>query len=438
MSKERRWLAAEIDRWIADGVITPGQGEQLRARYPVSADGLPWGIILFSAIGAVVTGLGVILLIAYNWDDIPKFGKLALILGTIALAHAAGVLLRRHDDWRSATGDAVHLFGSMLFGAGIWLVAQIYNIDEHYPNGFLIWGLGALAMAWALPSISQGMLAAITLMVWGAADAGEFSMPNEWATLLIACGVGPLVWRKRSAVLLAVVLAALYVSILFNAGERGDAYTVFVSAFAFSTLLVALARLGERIHLPVRAVQVAAFFGWTGGLICAGILSFRIAAREFVRDMSHAADLEPAALAYSWGLVILALAAWAWIAAECARRRSRPMHLEEWLLPAALLFAQSLVHSGRFVEPVLVTVVFNLVVLFTGALWTVRGCRELRLAPTVAGSLIIASLVFARYFDLFESLALRGATFVGLGAAMFAEAMYFRRARTSNTKEGQP
>lgn len=44
----------------------------------------------------------------------------------------------------------------MLFGAGIWLVAQIYHIEEHYPNGFLIWGLGAMALAWALPSGGSG------------------------------------------------------------------------------------------------------------------------------------------------------------------------------------------------------------------------------------------------------------------------------------------
>ena len=41
----------------------------------------------------------------------------------------------------------------MLFGAGIWLVAQVYHIEEHFPDGFLIWGIGALALAWAMPSI---------------------------------------------------------------------------------------------------------------------------------------------------------------------------------------------------------------------------------------------------------------------------------------------
>ena len=50
--------------------------------------------------------------------------------------------------------------GTMFFGAGIWLIAQVYHIDEHYPNGFLLWGLGALAMAWALRSIPQAIVAA--------------------------------------------------------------------------------------------------------------------------------------------------------------------------------------------------------------------------------------------------------------------------------------
>ena len=42
------------------------------------------------------------------------------------------------------------MLGTLFFGAGIWLVAQIYHIDEHFPNGFLIWGLGALALAWRI------------------------------------------------------------------------------------------------------------------------------------------------------------------------------------------------------------------------------------------------------------------------------------------------
>ena len=44
---------------------------------------------------------------------------------------------------------SLHLAGTILFGAGIWLVAQIYHIDEHYPNAFFFWGFGAMTMAWA-------------------------------------------------------------------------------------------------------------------------------------------------------------------------------------------------------------------------------------------------------------------------------------------------
>ena len=102
---------------------------------------------------AVVAGLGVILLFAYNWHAIPKFGKLGLVFGALVAAHAAGLWLFQRADWRKQLGEALSLLGTMLFGAGIWLVAQMYHIDEHYPNGFLLWAAGAVALAWTMPNI---------------------------------------------------------------------------------------------------------------------------------------------------------------------------------------------------------------------------------------------------------------------------------------------
>jgi len=40
------------------------------------------------------------------------------------------------------------LLGVILFGSNIMLIAQIYHIDSHFPNGVLMWSLGALLAAW--------------------------------------------------------------------------------------------------------------------------------------------------------------------------------------------------------------------------------------------------------------------------------------------------
>ena len=72
-------------------------------------------------------GLGVILLFAYNWQDMHKFAKLGVIFGALLLAHGGGLWLRQQ---RCPDGvvEAAHLLGSMLFGADIFLIAQIYHI----------------------------------------------------------------------------------------------------------------------------------------------------------------------------------------------------------------------------------------------------------------------------------------------------------------------
>jgi len=72
---------------------------------------------------------------------------------------------------------------------------------------------------------------------------------------------------------------------------------------------------------------------------------------------------------------------------------------------------------------------FNLIVLGIAVMWMWRGCSESRLRPTVMGSLLLAAVVLARYFDLFESLAARGLAFILLGGIFMVEAMYYRKNR---------
>jgi uncharacterized membrane protein len=69
-------------------------------------------------------------------------------------------------------------------------------------------------------------------------------------------------------------------------------------------------------------------------------------------------------------------------------------------------------------------------------MWMLRGCREAQLRSTVVGSLLFGTLVLARYFDLFESLATRGLTFIVLGGILIAEAMYYRKMRREGAAEG--
>lgn len=435
MSKHSRWLFPELERWTEQKIISVEQAARIRALYAEPASKLSWGLIVFFGLGAAILGLGVILLFAYNWDEIPKFGKLALIFGGIAAAHVGGLRLRAHADWRSQLGDALSLLGTMGFGAGIWLIAQIYHIEEHFPNGFLVWALGALALAWALDSIPQGMLAAILFACWGGAETLGFAVPTEASILLTGLGVGALAWRKRSALLAAAVLAALYWLVLCNASYWDGAAGVFSNAFALSIALIAAAKLplapGDDLA-ETRFAAVLRFFGWTGFIGCAFALSFEDAARHALRwpATSHAV----APHLYRWTLFALAAVAWLAVTRRARAATGPAIPREEWLCPIALVYAQALALLGAG-DAWFVVAVFNLVCLALAAAWMVRGCREGRLRPTVVGSLLLGVVVFARYFDLFDSLAARGLAFILFGGVLFAEGFYYRKLRRADAEE---
>jgi uncharacterized membrane protein len=439
MNKHVRWLYAQLPDWVAQGAILPAQADAIRRFYPEPKAGLPWGMLIFSGIGAVVIGLGVILLLAYNWHAIPKLGKLGLIFGALLGAHASGLRLLQAPDWRRQLGEALSVLGTMLFGAGIWMVAQVYHIDEHYPNGFLLWGLGALAVAWALPSIAQGVLAAAALSTWGGTESLGFDTAAHSAPLLLAVGVGGLAWRDRSRLLLAVTLAGFYFLLLANAADAHSGLA-FPAAMNLSVLLVALGCLAERSTRFPGSASILKVLGWAGTLIVAYVLSFHEAADDVLRWHAHLVNERrwlPLAV-YGWAPFALAMAAWAWVAMSARSRRlvTNGGLTAQWLPPLTALLGQALAvglplrgEGAPVASEVAAAGIFNLVLLAVAAMWMARGCREGELRLVILGSLLLVALVAARYFDLFESLALRGLVFLIVGGVLFAEGFFYRRAR---------
>ena len=433
MSKHITWLAEQIELWVKQGIVSREQATAIRSRYPDQKAGLPWGLLVFAGLGTVIVGLGVILLFAYNWHAMPRAAKLAVVLVSIAGAHSAGVFLSRYTDWRRQLGDALCLLGTMLFGAGIWLVAQMYNIDEHYPNGFLIWCLGALAMAWAMPSIAQGMLATVLVTVWVCSEACGFKMPVTWAPLLIIAAIGSLAWRLRSRALLLVVLISLFVTMI--------AVTCIVGGMPFAlvmntaALFIAAGILAEERGWFVGSGPVWAAVGWPVFIVCMYILTFK----DVVHDIMRYADPERegyavACAVYAWLPFVLMLAAWAMVAwTRFTRPRPAGTIQNSYLfalVPVAMLVCQFVARADlERSEQVPAVILFNLVFLALAFAWMGRGCQCGSVKQTTFGSIMFVALAFGRYFDLFESLAVRGLVFLLVGALLIAEGIFFMRGR---------
>ena len=100
-------------------------------------------------IGAILVGAGIFSFIASNWTETPKVIKILIILFSMIVSYSAGWYFKESLKLQK-TGNALIFLGTILYGAGIFLVAQIFNIRANWSDGFILWMLGTIVMAFAV------------------------------------------------------------------------------------------------------------------------------------------------------------------------------------------------------------------------------------------------------------------------------------------------
>ncbi len=155
----------DIQRLHTDGFLSADQRDRIVEHYKMQ-DGQSKFVIILSVFGGLLVAAGIILVIASNWDAIPRGVKLlsgvALMLG----AHAAAWrVLMRHPDY-TKLAESLHLIGSMMFLANIALIGQVYHLSSRPPNAMLVWWIGIAPLAWILRSKVQHILTLIAFLVW--------------------------------------------------------------------------------------------------------------------------------------------------------------------------------------------------------------------------------------------------------------------------------
>jgi uncharacterized membrane protein len=105
-----------------------------------------WQAVLALIFGAILLGAGICLFVAAHWDAVAPLTRFLLVLAGLIVLHAGALLVR---DRFPHMATALHGVGTAAAGAAIFLTGQIFNIQEHWPAGILLWLLCALA-GWAL------------------------------------------------------------------------------------------------------------------------------------------------------------------------------------------------------------------------------------------------------------------------------------------------
>ena len=158
-----------LSRWTEAGLIDGATAERIRA-FEQAHGGqrrLRWPILIALAFGGLMLGGGVLLFVAAHWDALSPATRFALVLLMVGGLHVGGALIGDRFPAMSAT---LHTVGTIALGGGIAISGQIFNLDEHWPGGVMMWALGAALAAWILRDTLQIALFAILAPLWLVAE----------------------------------------------------------------------------------------------------------------------------------------------------------------------------------------------------------------------------------------------------------------------------
>ena len=180
--------------WVAEGQIDSDLAERLRTSLaahdePQRTNKIIWVLV---SIGAVLTGAGLLLFIASQWDQSSPLRRLALLFTIYLLVVGAAALADRQQ--LGVTAKGLWFLSSIAVGVNIFLVGQIYNLPLNYWQGTLLWLIATMAMGWASPSSAQGWLAVplgLLTLGWISTPTSQFFEQGEF--LFAQGGLRPLV-----------------------------------------------------------------------------------------------------------------------------------------------------------------------------------------------------------------------------------------------------
>lgn len=187
-----RELEESSSEWVAEGLITAEVRQRLLERHPVVA-GRSRVVAILAGIGGLTLAAGLLLLVAANWEGIPRSGKLGAAAAVMTAAFALGYWVRYGRGLRR-TGEAIILAGSGAFLGNLALVSQQYNIMADPSLLLFVFFASMIPLLYLLRSRTYAFFTPLAGLAWTSALlANEDSRfhANEFAEVMIfLTGIG--------------------------------------------------------------------------------------------------------------------------------------------------------------------------------------------------------------------------------------------------------
>lgn len=440
-------LAKETALWVEKDLISEPQAVNICKEYGAdyyAHEQNSFLLNLLTIIGFVFIGIALIVLIGHNWDEIPRAIRMIGLLGVTACTQLFA--------WRrySSTGEiGLFLLGNLFYGASIILIAQIYHLGEHMPDGVFWWALGSLPFALITRS-SALMLFTLTLgIIWCVIEASSGFIPMAFPVFV--CSAIWVLWRGNISLILLLTT-------LFSAGLCVDySFTLLLeylsasenNALAYGVFFYEpLQHFSEELTIAISLVVLYYSFAlyiensrsvkaqdysvlirlWVlrFSLVLLIIYSFEESWREFISHNWN--GLFPMLI---YVVVILSISCWLAykakalkaVAAVCVTLLAPFIF---WLITNALISEEAEI-NWLFIIPLVAQVLTNITTVIVAVTLIIRGISNGVRAYFFLGILTLIIIAYSRYFDMIGSYIGAAVLFLVFALILLGAAQYWKK-----------
>jgi uncharacterized membrane protein len=438
-TKHVQWLYNELPTLVSAGVLSEGGAEAIREHFgPVKAvSPARVALTLFSILGGLMIGAGIILLLAYNWTELgrPVRAVLSFLPLVIGQGLVGWTLLRKWESkpWREGSSG----FLAMGIGASIALVGQTYHIPGNMANFLFVWLLLGLPLVYLCRSTVAAFLYIVGTAAWTIA-AQDIHGHALWYWPLLAC-VLPFIWtrlqRQQEQPSTALLLWSLCLSLCLGLGVAMEKVLPGLWIITYSCLF-ALFCLGGRVwyrDVPSQPLSVSGSFGT---VILALLLTFS----DFWRRIgfNHYRGGNGRYLEWfgiqDYLLVLLLLSVVVILAVRAAARKD--FAALAWCASPVIAVVGYGIGSVEGTEDI-PAFLYNLLLFGLGVFVMSNGIREGRLAVANGGMGILALLFTVRFFDSDMAIIVRGVAFIAIGIGFLGANIWLSRRLLADNTEVQ-
>lgn len=420
----KRDLAKEISTWVDEDLITADQARSICSLYAVDYDSIQrhsTGYRLLVSLGYLFVGLAVITLLGANWDEIPRGLRMAGLLAITVGTH--GLALRLYFTEKESSATGLFMLGNLFYGASIILIAQIYHLGEHMPDGVFWWALGSLPFGLLLRNAWLTLFSCLLALLWFFLEYSMGFYPTLFP-LFIGAAVYVLIKGQPSLLLFLTAVASLglWIEVSLSAAWAGEtrrlelhvehffvAVALFVFAHAFSHSL--------DVRESGKAKDYGVFLSvWTlrFGLIAMLVLSYEQPWRELIAsDWNNQASM--------WPVVIALLGSALWLGWKTGKLQT--------LAPIAAFCALSMtavILSNNSANAIYFQVIYNFVLVGSGIWLIVHGIHSGISHYFFLGITAILLVAFMRYIDLIGEYVGGAILFIVLAVLLLGAARYWK------------